>query len=179
MQLTARHSSKLQGSIPLEYMTGETPDISDYLDFGWYGRVRYKEDTGLGEIKIGRFIEPSHVVGSLMRYWILTASGILVLQTTVQHITYLETCTDAKKPRFKIFDDAIQERFHEKYDEATFSDEGSNKYTMEMWPELAENNKDFKEKFNKVFNNTYVNEADDGFTAYSYNEYVNMELTLY
>ena len=36
MQLTANHSGKLQGRIPLEYTTGETPDILEYLYFGWY-----------------------------------------------------------------------------------------------------------------------------------------------
>ena len=34
-----------------------------------------------------------------------------------------------------------------------------------------------KEEFNKVFNNPDVKEADDGFTAYLYDQYVNMDLT--
>ena len=34
MQLTASTSGKLQGRIPLELLTGKTPDISEYLDFG-------------------------------------------------------------------------------------------------------------------------------------------------
>ena len=33
-----------------------------------------------------------------------------------------------------------------------------------MWDELADNDKDFKEEFNKVFNNPDIKEADDGFT---------------
>ena len=53
MQLTASHSEKLQGRTPLEYMTGETPDFLEYLCFGWYDQVWYKEDAGLGETKIG------------------------------------------------------------------------------------------------------------------------------
>ena len=47
-----------------------------------------------------------------------------------------------------------------------------------MWVELAENNDNFKEEFNKLFNNPDVKEADNGFTADSYIQYVNMELTL-
>ena len=80
-----------------------------------------------------------------MRNWILPASGIPVSRTTVQCITYLDTCTDSNKSRFKVFDDAIQEWFHEKYDEATFAGEISIKPTMEMWDQLAENNQNFKE----------------------------------
>ena len=47
-----------------------------------------------------------------------------------------------------------------------------------MWAEIAENDEWFKEDFNKVFNNPDVKEADDGFAADSYDQYVNMELTL-
>ena len=50
--------------------------------------------------------------------------------------------------------------------------------TMEMWAELAQNDVDFKEEFNKAFNNPDVKEANDGYTADSYDQYVNMELTL-
>ena len=68
MNLTVSHSCKLQGRTPLKYPTGETPDILEYLDFGWYDQVWYKEDSGLGETKIGRFLGPSHRFGSLMIY---------------------------------------------------------------------------------------------------------------
>jgi hypothetical protein len=34
---------------PLEQVTGETVDIAEYLDFGFYDRISYKENTGLGE----------------------------------------------------------------------------------------------------------------------------------
>ena len=34
-----------------------------------------------------------------------------------------------------------------------------------MWAELAENDENFNEEFNNVFNNPDVNEADDGYTA--------------
>ena len=108
----------------------------------------------MGETKIGRFLGPPHQFGSLMSYWILPDSDIPVSQMMLQRITYLETCTDAKKSRLKVFDDAIQERFYEKYNEATFAGKSSSKPTMEMWSELAENDEYFKKEFNKVFNNT-------------------------
>ena len=123
MRLTVRHSGKLQVRTPLEYMTGEMPDISEYLDFGWYDRFWYKEDAGLGETKIGGFLVPSHQVGSLMSYWIQPASDIPLPRTTVKRIMYLETCTNANKSRFKVFEDAIQEQYHENYNEATFTGE--------------------------------------------------------
>ena len=114
-----------------------------------------------------------------MSYRILPASGIIVSRTTVQCILYLETCTDAKKSKFKVFYDDIQGKFYKKYNEATFAGKISIKPTMEMWAELAENNENFKEEFKKAFNNIYVKEADNVFTDDSYDQYINIELTLY
>ena len=159
-------------------MIGAMADILEYLDFGWYDWVWYKEDTGLGETKTGKFLGSSHRVGSLMSYWILPSSGIPVSRTTMQIIMYLETCTDANKSRFKVFDDAIQEQCHENYDEAMFSGKSSSNPTMDIWAELSENNKDFKEEFNKVFDNPDVKDSDDGFADNLYKQYVNMELAL-
>jgi hypothetical protein len=49
----------------------EAPDISEYLnDFGFYDLVWFKEDAGIGEIKLRRFLNVSHSVGSLMSYHI-------------------------------------------------------------------------------------------------------------
>lgn len=36
MNHTASHAGKLNGRTPMEYVTGETPDISEYLDFGFF-----------------------------------------------------------------------------------------------------------------------------------------------
>ena len=56
VQLTAIKAGKFQGQTPLELLTGETLEISEYLYFGWYDRVWYKEDAGLGETKLERFL---------------------------------------------------------------------------------------------------------------------------
>ena len=60
MQITASFAADLQGRTPLEALTGETPDISQYLDFGFYDRVWFKEDAGVGDTKLGRFLGVSH-----------------------------------------------------------------------------------------------------------------------
>ena len=43
MKTTASFEADLQGRTPLEALTGETPDISQYLDFGLYARIWIKE----------------------------------------------------------------------------------------------------------------------------------------
>ena len=60
------------GIFPLQYVTGETPDISEYLDFGFYDHVSYKENTRLGMAAIGTWLGISHRFGGIMSYWILT-----------------------------------------------------------------------------------------------------------
>lgn len=34
----------------MEHITGETPDISEYLHFGFYDWILYRNDAGIGEI---------------------------------------------------------------------------------------------------------------------------------
>ena len=50
---SSRYSS---GRNSLEYIIGETPDISDYLDFTFYDWVSYRANEGLGELYIGRWL---------------------------------------------------------------------------------------------------------------------------
>ena len=49
---------------------------------------------------------------------------------------------------------------------------------MNMWSELAEDDKDFQSEFNKLFDNPAVQETNEEFTSAFYNEYINKELIL-
>ena len=89
MKITASFAANIQEKTPLEALTRETPDISQYLDFGFYDRVWFKEDAVLGETKLARFLGVSHQVGYLMSYCVLPDSGIPMSRTTVQRVTNL------------------------------------------------------------------------------------------
>jgi len=99
MSLTSNSSFSLEGRTPMEQLTGETPDISEYLDFGFYDWIWYKDNAGLGENRIGRWLGVAHKVGNLMSYWILMEAGCVIARTTVQRITNLELTTDEVKQR--------------------------------------------------------------------------------
>ena len=99
-----------------------------------------------------------------MSYWILPESGIPVLIATVQHVTYIDTYTDASKQRLEVYHKAIREKFHEKYTEEAFAGHNSTNPNMEMWTEIPEDNKDFQSEFRKVFDKLDVNEAGEEFT---------------
>ena len=90
MQRTALSSGRLHGRTPLEQLTGETPDTSEYLDFSFYDWCWYNDNAGLGETKLGRWLGVSHHVGSLMSYWVLMLKGHVISRTTVSRVTNLE-----------------------------------------------------------------------------------------
>ena len=70
-------------------MTGETPNISEYLGFGFYDHVSYKDNSGLGMAAIGRWLGVSYRVGGLMTYWILNQKGTVISIIKIQRITSL------------------------------------------------------------------------------------------
>ena len=52
--LTVSSSRYADGRSPIEIITRETPDISEYLDFGIYDWVSYQTNARLGPLCIGR-----------------------------------------------------------------------------------------------------------------------------
>ena len=96
MQRTSAQAGGLWGALPLQYVMGETVDISEYLDFGFYEHVYSKENTGIGVTSIFRWLGVSHRVGGLILYWILTQKGKVISQTTLQRITQPEKYIQGK-----------------------------------------------------------------------------------
>ena len=66
---TSSDAADLKGRTPLERVTGDTVDISEYLDFSFYDWCWYHENTGLGPTKLGRWLGVTHKVGGLVSYW--------------------------------------------------------------------------------------------------------------
>ena len=132
MKITASFAADLHGRKPLESLTGETTDISQYLDFGFYDRVWFKEDSRLGDTTLRRLLRVSHYIGSLRSYWVLPASGILMSRTTVQRVTNLESQTEQCKKGFEVYGRAISDRFNEVYIEGNFLDTPNNKPNIEL-----------------------------------------------
>ena len=111
MQLTAIHSGNFDKQTPIKKITGETPNISKYIDFRFYNWVIHKNKAGPGEICLVRFLDVSHGVGSLMSYWILTESVIPILRITIQRVPPADLKIDVMKQRFGTFDKARRKKF--------------------------------------------------------------------
>lgn len=81
----------------------ETPDISQYLDFGWYDWVWYKENSVLDMFRLGRFLGITDFSRNLMEYHILPKSCIPITSGTVQRVKLLEKITKSTKERMSKF----------------------------------------------------------------------------
>ena len=172
--ITVTSSKYAQGRTPLEIITGETPDISDYTDFGFYDWVIYHPNAGLGEKCYGRWLGVSHTVGELMSYWILTIGGRVISCSTVTRITNAEQQTNEWKERFSSFTQAIEPLMNAKN-----IDNGDEMAEQPAWNRLSlsDDDQDFVEEFNRVINDESIPEAD-AYSPDSHDSYLNMEIGL-
>ena len=172
---TSSDATDLKGRTPLERITGDTVDISEYLDFGFYDWCWYHENPGLGPTKLGRWLGVAHKVGGLMSYWVLTSNCTVITRTTVQRVTLLEMQATYMKERTQVFDKATKAKI--KDSEHTILEGGKTQpYDWNDHP--FDEEPDFAEEFNEVVSNNELKEADDDFTPDVYDTYLNMELAI-
>jgi hypothetical protein len=174
---TSNSSRGLNGRCPLEQITGKTVDISEYLDFGFYDWIWYRENAGLGESKLGRWLGVSHRIGTLMSSWVLTSSGKVLSRTTVQRVTQLETQIEENKTRMQDFTDQLTARIGGN-DIVAQDDNGNVTLDIDDWDDPAFD-PEFVQEFGRTISNPAIEEADQVFTPNTFDDtYLNMELTL-
>ena len=161
------------GTIPLTEVTGETPDISEYLDFAFYDKVWYKDNAGLSPEEPGRWLGVSSRTGRLMCYHVLTQRRTVVSRSTVTRVTNLEQQTARVIDTFNKFDAAIALKL-----KSPVRGYEGDKPNPEDWADLIDSDEDFRDEFNAIYSSDSVKEADD-FTPDVLNDtYLGMELAL-
>ena len=120
MNVTVNYSKYSDGRVPLEIITGITPEITEYLDFTIWGWVHFRTDRGLGVTEIGKWLGVSHRVGPMMTYWVLPKSGIPISTDTVQAITEAELQMDVVKNKIKQWEDGTAHVFEAKTVDVTW-----------------------------------------------------------
>ena len=111
--ILARGKSERPG---LEEATGQTVDISEYLDFDFYDLVWYWEEkkpemTSDGA-KLGYWLGIAQHIGSDMTYWILTRTGKVIANSSVQHVLQSETQSDDMQRKIRLFKTTVDERLN-------------------------------------------------------------------
>ena len=161
------------GNIPLTQVTGETADISEYLDFGFYDEVWFKDNAGSSPFEPARWLGVSHRTGRMLCYYVLTQRGTVISRSTVQRVTNLEKMTSSVKETFRKFDDFIHTKL-----KCVNRGYIGDKPNPEDWADLMEEDEDFREEFQLMYNDDTLPEADDYTPEVLEDTYLNMEIAL-
>jgi hypothetical protein len=97
----------------IETVTGETPDISEYMDFDFYQFIKYRDANADRDdpVKLGRWLGIAHEVGTPMTYWVLKVNGQIICRSTVRPLLSEEWNNEAEKAAGLDFDDTIKEKY--------------------------------------------------------------------
>jgi len=103
---------QLHGRTPYEVLTGNTPDISEFLEFQWFQPIWYYEPSIFPEQNrvMARRLVVAHRVGQVMCFWLLPSSGVPIARTTIQAIAEEELSRDETKQMKDAFDKSINEK---------------------------------------------------------------------
>jgi hypothetical protein len=88
----------------IEEISHMSPDISEWLDFGFYDLVWYWDYPKADDNPcLGRWLGVAHRVGSDMCYWVLTRNGEVLARTTVQHVPDIDKRVDEMRRKIDDF----------------------------------------------------------------------------
>ena len=152
---------------PYEILTGDTPDISEFIDFDFYDWVWYLNNPNDKESppQLGRWLGVSHRVGSAMCYFVLTQNGTVLSRSSVQPVTIPEQLSDDVRTRMEKYDLEINGRLA---DEKYISDEiRSDVLYLEDDDPTVEGEEE-----------SPILEADEVWENNAYDQYVNAEILL-
>ena len=174
----------LNGETPETYMTGQTADISQLCELGWYEHVMFR-DTAVtypedNEV-LGRWLGPAIDVGPAMTAKILKSNGEVVYRTTFRALTPEEVEDETHQTMRQLFDARIQGTIgnpacDEDFDNIPDSETPSfDVYFDEVQPQPTAPDEDEGELLMGIFGDVGevelpTPEADD--------EYVNVTITL-
>ena len=114
MSMTHTSSGGMDDSVPITRVTSETVDVSDYPDFGFYDKVWYRDNAGIGPIIPGRWLGITHSQRNLMCYDILNENVEVVSHSSVQRVKILELQSMDHSKTFNDFEDKIRIKLGEK-----------------------------------------------------------------
>ena len=97
-----------------ELVTGQTADISEWLDFEFYDLVWWldrptKPDFTDYTRRLARWLGVSHRVGSDLCYWLITESGKIISKTSVEHVTRNDYLQEDLKKEIEEFNERLEQ----------------------------------------------------------------------
>jgi hypothetical protein len=122
----ARGSNRRTG---YEEVTGQTPDISEWLDFEFHDLVWWLDRPTKPNFTdatrwLARWLGVSHCVGSNLRYWLITESRKIISKTSIEHVTRDDYLQADKKKEIETFNCALKTLL----DDANFIVDGDGEF---------------------------------------------------
>ena len=89
MILNHTANASIKHAIPMQVLTGVTPDISSLLQFDWYEPVYFRTEEShfpsMSKEQSGRFVGISEHVGNALTFLILTDDTQKIIHQSVVH----------------------------------------------------------------------------------------------
>jgi hypothetical protein len=167
-----------------EEVTGNTPVISEWLDFEFYDLVWWWDRPNKLNVtdetkRLARWLAVSHCVGSDLCYWLVTDSGQVVSKTLVEHVTRDDYLHEDIKKQIEDFDKKLKGCL----DDSNFILQGEDNVDLRFLEDIVDDNgigairekgiMPTGEEYGDMLVEEYPEEDDEAI-----NKYLNMELTL-
>ena len=162
-----------------EAITGDTPDISEFIDFEFYDKVWFWDSPHREQpARAARWIGIAHRVGSALCFWVIDGESMTAVKsrTSVQHVTDSELKKDEVKKQFEALDKCIEKRCDKTNHVSTDTTPSFYEEDLASWEEfLGEVNEGIDEP-EPVQPDLEVPEIDD--VEDTYDAYIGLELIL-
>jgi hypothetical protein len=176
-QVIAYDNPNLRGRNGYEFVTGNTRDISEYLDFDWYDYAWFWDELEQfpGEKrKLCRWLGVSHRVGQAMCYWVLPKSGKPISRSSVQPVTPQEMETEQWKNAKDELDKQIFEAIGDK---AVKTKDDDGNLIFKPHDDVPNFMRDEDDEFEPMEPEAAMPEADDiEFTIDAFDKYIGAEV---
>ena len=188
-EIMSRTARGVDGRTGYEIVTGETPDISCWLDFEFFDLVWFwkdaKADQSDDRKQFGYWLGVAQDVGTVMTYWILTVSGKIVARTTVQHVTKSELLDPAIKSQAEEFDKAVRERLDDENHSVSHTgiiDFATDEWLRDVGADVNDQRTPPESEYDAQWTGKDGPDKDDDEIAEDvdgYDEYINAEVSLW
>ena len=101
-----------------EEVTGQTPNICEWLDFEFYDLVWWLDRPTIPDVtdyvhRLAWWLGISHHVGSDLCYWLITDTGKIISKSSVEHVTCNNYLNEDKKLQIDNFKQKLNDLLRE------------------------------------------------------------------
>ena len=176
---TARGYYKLQSQVPEAYLTGQTPDISPLVEYGWYDWVKFHHHVDKHEV-LGRWLGPApDEVGNAMTSKVIQKNGHIYLTATIRPLRQEEWDSEESRKERAEFTKALNAKLGAPCTEANIIEMEPSAETPSFEPYADDDEGqrwqqlDADDLHRPVEDDATDTNAEDGFTPGVTDEYIN------